>query len=142
MPIIFLGIVLSSNANAKEHHKTVITHTNKTFVLPVKQIKVNNKLEGTASWYGYESGPHYRSRPKTANGEFFNPQKFTAAHKKLPFGTRVKVTNLKNNQSVIVVINDRGPYVKGRIIDLSKHAAQSIGMDGIGKVSLTVLSDV
>src|SRR6185436_733834 len=63
---------------------------------------------------------------KTANGEIFSNQNLTAAHKTLPFGTFVKVTNLKNNRSVIVRINDRGPYVKGRIIDLTKAAADSL----------------
>ena len=64
----------------------------------------------------------------------------TAAHRSLPYGTKVKVTNLDNNQSVIVLINDRGPFVRGRIIDLSKSAAKAIGISGIEKVSLAVIS--
>ena len=83
-----------------------------------------------ASWYGNESGN------RTANGERFNPNGLTAAHRHLPFGTKVKVTNLKNHKSIIVRINDRGPFVRGRIIDLSKHAAKMIGMGGTQMVSL------
>jgi rare lipoprotein A len=90
---------------------------------------------GTASWYG--GSFHGR---KTASGERFNTNALTAAHKKLRFGTKVKVTNLKNNRSVNVRITDRGPYVKGRIIDLSKAAKQQLGMGGITLVKLEVLN--
>ena len=76
---------------------------------------------GKASFYGKK----FDGR-KTANGEIFSNKELTAAHPNLPFGTFVKVTNLKNNKSVVVRINDRGPYVKGRIIDLSKAAADSL----------------
>ncbi|MEO6069767.1 MAG: septal ring lytic transglycosylase RlpA family protein [Chitinophagaceae bacterium] len=76
---------------------------------------------------------------KTANGERFSNHKKTAAHKTLPFGTKVKVTNIKNGKSVKVRINDRGPFVAGRSIDLSKKAARKIGMikDGVGNVQMT-----
>ena len=74
---------------------------------------------GVASWYG--SKFHGR---KTASGERYNQNKMTAAHKTLPFGSRVRVRNEKNGKTVIVVINDRGPFVKGRIIDLSRAAAK------------------
>lgn len=72
----------------------------------------------------------------TANGERMNPAKLTAAHKSLPFGTMLKVTNPKNGKSVVVRINDRGPFIKGRVLDLSKAAAQKIGIisRGHGKV--------
>lgn len=91
---------------------------------------------GEASWYG--SGWFY-SR-KTASGERFSARAFTAAHRTLPFGTPVLVTNLRNGRWVIVRINDRGPYRNGRIIDLSKHAAEVIGMraDGVVPVRLAV----
>lgn len=110
--------------------------------LPAKPIHRPVKLNniGVASWYGYESGPRYRRKPKTANGEIFNPNKLTAAHKSIPFGTQVQVTNLKNKKSVVVVINDRGPFVKHRIIDLSKAAATKIGISGTGKVALNILN--
>jgi rare lipoprotein A len=83
---------------------------------------------GTASWYALTS--------MTANGERMNPAKLTAAHKTLPFGTRLRVTNPKNGKSVVVRINDRGPFIKGRVLDLSKAAAHKIGIisRGHGKV--------
>lgn len=75
---------------------------------------------------------------KTASGEKFRNSKLTAAHKTLPFGTKVKVINLSNGKSVKVRINDRGPYVAGRIIDLSKKAAHKVGLDkkGVGNVKI------
>ena len=83
--------------------------------------------EGIASWYGGKF--HGRT---TANGEIFDTNKFTAAHKTLPFGTMVRVTNLENGSTTIVRINDRGPFIPGRIIDLSRAAATAIGMTGKG----------
>lgn len=74
---------------------------------------------GSASWYALNS--------KTASGEQMNPNAFTAAHRNLRFGTKVKVTNRKNGKSVVVRINDRGPFTKGRLIDLSKAAANKLG---------------
>ena len=89
---------------------------------------------GGASWYG----PGFQGK-KTANGERFNTHDMTAANKSLPFGTRVRVTNLSNGRSVVVRINDRGPYAHGRIIDLSHAAAQAIGISGVGRVQLSCL---
>jgi rare lipoprotein A len=89
--------------------------------------------KGTASYYG--SGPGWAGR-LTASGESFNPSALTAAHRSLPFGTRVLVKNLKTNKSVFVRINDHGPYISGRIIDLSVGAAQKIGLTGIGPVEI------
>jgi rare lipoprotein A len=101
-----------------------------------------NSMLGIASWYGYESGPRYRRRPKTASGEYFSPNELTAAHKFLPFGTIVEVTNLANNQTVLVKINDRGPTLKSRIIDLSRAAAVRLGFEknGVTKVKLEIIS--
>jgi peptidoglycan lytic transglycosylase len=87
----------------------------------------------TASWYG----PRFNGK-LTANGETFDQQAFTAAHKKLKFGTLLKLTNLRNNKSIVVRINDRGPYVSGRQLDLSKAAALSLGMIERGVVKLKV----
>jgi rare lipoprotein A len=84
---------------------------------------------GEASFYG--KGDGFAGR-KTANGEIFDPSAMTAAHKTLPLGTRLKVTNLANSRSVLVRVNDRGPYAKGRILDLSYGAAQRLGMVGAG----------
>jgi rare lipoprotein A len=82
---------------------------------------------GLASWYG----PDHNGRV-TASGAIFDAGKLTAAHRSLPFNTHVKVTNLRNGKSVDVVINDRGPGVKGRAIDLSQRAARQLGMAGKG----------
>lgn len=84
-----------------------------------------------ASWYG----PGFHGK-KTASGEVYDMNAFTAAHKELPFGTRIEVTNPKNDRSAIVTINDRGPYVAGRDLDLSKAAAERIGLiqSGVGLV--------
>jgi rare lipoprotein A len=82
---------------------------------------------GIASWYG----PRFRGR-KTANGEVFNQNKLTAAHRTLRLGTMVEVTNPRNGMSVDVRINDRGPYAKGRAIDLSRAAADRLGMRDAG----------
>ncbi len=91
---------------------------------------------GMASYYS--SG---LSGKKTASGKLYDPNKLTAAHKTLPIGTMVKVTNLSNNKQVVVKINDRGPYVRGRIIDLSYSAARQLGMlkDGVAKVKIKVV---
>ncbi len=91
--------------------------------------------KGDASWYG----PGFNGKP-TASGETFNMNKLTAAHRKLPFGTQVRVTNLKNGKSVLVRINDRGPFKKGRVIDLSKKAAEAINLihDGVAPVKIEI----
>lgn len=91
---------------------------------------------GTASWYGAE----LRGNP-TASGEPFRPSHRTAAHKTLPFGTVVKVTSVSTGQSVRVVINDRGPFVGGRVLDLSRKAAKRIGLkdQGVGEVEWKVV---
>ena len=100
--------------------------------LPQAQAR-ESVLSGVASWYG----PGFHGR-QTANGERYNMNDMTAAHKSLKFGTRVKVTNQTNGLSVVVRINDRGPYVGSRIIDLSKSAAQALDMIGPGTASVTV----
>ena len=89
---------------------------------------------GTASWYGV---PHHGR--KTASGERYNMHGLSAAHRHIKLGTKVRVTNLHNKKSVIVKINDRGPYVRGRIIDLSLGAKKMLAMDGTAKVKLEIL---
>lgn len=98
---------------------------------PVKHHQ--NQYSGMASWYGESQ--------TTASGERFDKHKLTAAHKTLPLGTMVRVTNQKNGKSVIVRINDRGPYGHGRIIDLSEAAARKLDMidAGVAPVTLEVL---
>jgi rare lipoprotein A len=91
---------------------------------------------GVASMYG--KGDGYAGK-RTANGERMNAAALTAAHKSLPFGTMVRVTNTRNNKSVVVRINDRGPFVRGRVIDLSPAGARAIGMSGLAPVHLAVV---
>lgn len=91
---------------------------------------------GEASWYG----PGFHGR-KTANGERFDTYDFTAAHKTLPFGTLLKVTNLENNRYTVVRINDRGPYIRGRIIDLSKAAKNALEMGGTALVRIEQITE-
>ena len=92
---------------------------------------------GLASVYGNGDGYAWK---KTANGERMNPGAMTAAHKTLPFGTRVSVVNQHNGKSIVVRISDRGPFVRGRIIDLTPAGARALGMSGLAPVKLTVLS--
>lgn len=87
---------------------------------------------GIASVYAYKGG-------KTASGERANPGELTAAHRSLPFGTRVKVTNKKNGKTVTVRINDRGPFVRGRIIDLTPAAARQLGFSGLAPVNVSAM---
>ena len=103
---------------------------------PAPQPKVPELTHGVASWYGEE----FAGRT-TANGEIFDPMQFTAAHRTLPFGTVLDVTNPKTNQTVRVRINDRGPYIGGREIDLSYAAAQQIGLidPGSGDVGIKIV---
>ena len=116
---------LTAIANPKAHS---------TGVASVKTVRSRRK--GIASWYG----PGFHGR-LTANGERYNQYGLTAAHKTLPFGTQVRVTNLHNGRSVVVRINDRGPYAHGRVIDLSKGAANLIGLisSGVAPVQLEIL---
>jgi rare lipoprotein A len=97
---------------------------------------IGDQFDGVASWYG----PDFHAK-KTSNGEIYNMYDMTAAHKTLPMNTVVKVDNLENGRSIIVRINDRGPFVRGRIIDLSNKAAHEIDMyrKGTAQVKITVL---
>jgi rare lipoprotein A len=98
--------------------------------------RVIRDIFGQASWYG----PGFHGRT-TANGERYNQHGLTAAHKSLPFGTRIKVTNKNNGRTVVVRVNDRGPYAGGRVIDLSAGAASVLGMmsSGVAPVQLEIL---
>lgn len=108
----------------------------KASILTSQAVKnqVKGRKKGRASWYG----PGFHGK-RTASGERFNQNALTAAHRSLPFGTKVKVTNSRNGRSVIVRINDRGPFHGGRIIDLSKAAARVLGIGGTAPVILEVL---
>ena len=120
---VFIGEPLALSAKETQHHQSsAISHA--------------KPITGVASFYG---GKFQGKR--TASGEIFNANAMTAAHRTLPFGTQIMVTNLRNGRSVVVRVNDRGPHVKGRIIDLSKAAAKKIGIGraGTARVRLEVL---
>ncbi|NEP01285.1 MAG: septal ring lytic transglycosylase RlpA family protein [Symploca sp. SIO2E9] len=99
--------------------------------IPLKQTR--SQMSGIASWYG--PGLHGR---RSASGERFNQHAMTAAHRSLPFGTHVRVTNLNNGRSVVVRINDRGPFTRGRVIDLSAAAAGVLRMKQAGTAPVQV----
>jgi rare lipoprotein A len=125
--LIFTGLVLSSCG-------IVRTGTVTTGPIYDEDLEAGEMLQaGIASWYG----PKFHGRT-TANGETYNMEDFTAAHKTLPFNTIVRVTNQSNNRSVDVRINDRGPYVGDRVIDLSRRAADEINMIGPGTADVTI----
>ena len=116
----------------------LILHAKQTNYQPVHVAKSSKKMIGIASFYATK----FNGR-RTASGEKFDNNALTAAHKSLPFGSKVQVTNVRNGKSVVVRINDRGPYVRGRIIDLSKAAAKQIGLGGSGtaRVKLEVINN-
>ncbi len=93
-------------------------------------IGAANAELGIASVYSYEAGS------KTASGESLRPSELTAAHRTLPFGTLVSVTNTRNGRTVVVRINDRGPFVRGRVIDVTPAAAQALDFSGLAPVTL------
>ena len=95
------------------------------------------RIAGVASWYGQQ----HQGR-RTASGEVFDMNKLMAAHRTFPFGTRLRVTNIENGRSVVVRVNDRGPHVDGRILDLSRQAATTLGMidAGTARVEAVVLT--
>jgi rare lipoprotein A len=128
---ILLACGLASPAVAGTHraHKAT-THTKATASLSYSMV-----LRGRASWYG-----RYHQGRRTSNGERFNRFKFTCAHKSLPFGTRLRVTNIKNGKSVVVRVSDRGPFRHQRIIDLSEVAAKPLGIVSLG--AATVIAQV
>jgi len=100
-----------------------------------RKVPMKHSSEGMASWYG----PGFHGR-KTASGERYNQRDLTAAHKTLPFGSMIRVINVDNGKAVVVRINDRGPFVRGRVIDLSRAAAERIGMIGQGTARVKLAS--
>ena len=96
-------------------------------------------MDGIASVYGFP-GDKYAGGPRTASGEMFDPDQLTAAHRTLPFGTMVRVSHKKTGRSVVVRINNRGPFIRGRVIDLSPKAAAAVGFSGLAPVSLALES--
>ena len=105
-----------------------------SFFFPLSSDSLENSPQyGKASWYG--SKFHGR---KTASGERFNKHSYTGAHKKLPFGTIIRVTNLRNGKEVYIKLNDRGPFINGRILDVSRAAAKAIGLINRGVIQVKV----
>ena len=123
---------------------TIAMNTKSYYQIETKEVEntkqettTNQQEHGKASYYG----SHYGTNRKTASGKPYEKKKLTAAHKTLPFGTIVRVTNKKNGKTVDVEINDRGPFIEGRIIDLSVAAAQELDMidSGIIQVSIDII---
>jgi rare lipoprotein A len=140
-----LSVLTTAPASKPTHHvqarsARVVAAPNPTESLPVPPIH-GPRTGSTGSGAGCSSGQrvvsaYYWEGQHTASGQPFNPNGLTAAHRTLPFGTRLTVTNPKTGQSVTVVVNDRGPFVPGVSLDLSLGAAQAIGMRGVGAVCI------
>lgn len=135
--ILLVGFTLVSNEESKANIKLTDSE-----ISPVNDannsvnesiVDYTDKGSMIASWYG----PKFHGK-LTANGEIYDQMAFTAAHKKLKFGTLLRLTNLRNDKSVIVRINDRGPYIPGRNIDLSKASALALGMIHRGVIKIKV----
>lgn len=138
--ILLMGLALSASArNAGETAQPQPAPIQGK--LPQPKAAASHKARrwyqvGIASWYG----THFQGR-KTADGERFDMNRMTCAHPTLPMGTWLRVTNLKNRQSTFVRVNDRGPLVEGRIVDLSAAAARVLGLSGVGKVRLETVRE-
>ncbi len=126
----------TGHTSAARHKATMRTYHVRGKTYRPTYVSVNDTMRGISSWYG----PNFHGK-QTSNGERYNMHGMTAAHKTWPMDTMVRVQNLKNGKSVVVRINDRGPFVSGRIIDCSYAAGKAIGLDksGIAPVKLTVL---
>ena len=120
------GLLLLSVANVAEARNSKYSHSG------------GNTHSGLASVYASKADGYAGGR--SASGERVSSGALTAAHKTLPFGTMVRVTNTRNNRSIVVRINDRGPFVRGRVLDLSTAAARVLGIDGLGQVTAEVIS--
>ncbi|MBO4435779.1 MAG: septal ring lytic transglycosylase RlpA family protein [Fibrobacter sp.] len=127
--IVCLAVLLSGCAagNAKiASRKGYVRFPEKQYASGEK-AEIGLKIKGQASYYG----PGFHGK-QTASGEIFDQDDYTCAHKSLPFGTKLKVVRVDNGSSVVVRVNDRGPYVDGRILDLSVAAGKQIGLDKVG----------
>jgi rare lipoprotein A len=132
--IIVAAALLFCATGCLHHHKRAAPSVHVTPPPAGQAAPIVQGEEGIASWYGHP----YHGR-QAASGEIYNMYDMTAAHKTLPFGTMVRVHDLDNGRDVTVRINDRGPFVEGRIIDLSYAAAQAMGMPGLAWVRLEIL---
>lgn len=130
--VVFLVVLLSSCVNFQQTHKTP---SYRVYGKPYQVLSSSKNYheKGVASWYGRKF--HHK---RTSSGERYNMYELTAAHKTLPLASRVLVTNLNNGRQVIVKVNDRGPFVSNRLIDLSYAAAKRLGMVGRGLANVDV----
>ncbi len=148
--IALTAVTLAACAQSPTNKTTSLAATPQALLAPNRTVsivkngrtafKINKRQAGTpGAMYGVAS--FYTEGSQTANGEKFDGHKMTAAHPTLPFGTRVRITDVTNGRSVTVRINDRGPFVPGRVVDVSHAAAESLGMTerGIAKIKLEVL---
>jgi len=131
-------ILMMSGCTPKKKYKKGTPATMKTYSVRGKTyhptyVSVGKKTRGISSWYG----PKFHGR-RTSNGERYNMYAYTAAHKTWPMNTMVRVTNLQTKKSIIVRINDRGPFVRGRVIDCSYAAGKSLGLDRVGVARVQV----
>jgi peptidoglycan lytic transglycosylase len=136
--LVGFTVIKNDNDDINNNNESVVSENtapvnDEVNILNTSIINYEDKGEMTASWYG----PKFHGK-LTANGEIYDQMAYTAASKELKFGTLLKLTNPRNDKSVIVRINDRGPYVRGRQLDLSKGAAISLGMIGRGVAKLKV----
>jgi rare lipoprotein A len=134
--------VVSDRSDWRSAPRQAVAHHQPSIVKPVSVVRRHDAPART----DVASAPNglasfYTEGAKTANGETFNTRELTAAHPSLPFGTKLRVTNVSTGQSVTVRVNDRGPYVPGRVVDVSYSAAEQLGMvkGGVAKVKLDVV---
>ena len=129
------GLLLSACAQYAQIEKSELTQTGEfaASAVSTKITSAGRSSYGLASYYSYPG--------RTANGERYDPKQLTAAHRTLPFGTKLQVTNLNSGRSVVVRVNDRGPFIRGRVVDVSYAAARELDLlhSGTAKVKLEVL---
>jgi rare lipoprotein A len=133
---VSVGLLLSACAESAMVQKSNLTNVG---AAPVGVTAAKSAASGSAS-FGLAS--YYSYPGRTANGERYDPKQLTAAHRTLPFGTKLQVTNVKSGRSVVVRVNDRGPFIRGRVVDVSYAAARELDLlhAGTAKVRLEVLN--
>lgn len=138
--LVLAGLVAASSTAQADQDQSWVANAFKSSTPTRGSMSPTTPQSSNWGGGGGETGvaSFYWQPQRVASGGTFNPNALTAAHKTLPFGTRVRVTSLSSGRSVVVTINDRGPFVRGRIIDLSRRAAQDIGMtsQGVARVSV------
>jgi rare lipoprotein A len=130
---IFCTLVLLTACSSAEKRRKFAENENESAKKSTLENDSVNASRGIASWYGKKF-----HRRRTASGERFDMYAFTAAHRNLPFGSKIKVRNLRSGKSVVVRINDRGPYTKNRLIDLSYSAGKAIGIIKTGSAPVEI----